>query len=121
MSWGQEQTQKVNLRPTWRHARLFITLVTYGSLHILKTGSVYFSDLFGSFDFRLNLKNSFGIFFQFLGPDLSDSHWPYWDREGAECAQGSILIGGSILEPIECQTCPRGTVYVRFVCTAIKK
>lgn len=49
---------------------------------------------------------------QFLGPDQDDPNWPQWDREGAQCAQGSILLGGSVSEPIECQACPKGTVYV---------
>jgi len=44
--------------------------------------------------------------------DMDSEIWPFWDREGAGCPAGSVLIGGSPMDPIKCQACPRGTVYV---------
>lgn len=44
--------------------------------------------------------------------DGEDGMWPYWDRAGSGCAPGSVLVGGSVQEPLECQACPRGTVYI---------
>jgi hypothetical protein len=50
---------------------------------------------------------------QYKAPEDMDSEmWPYWDRAGSGCAPGSILVGGSVQEPLECQACPRGTVYI---------
>ena len=44
--------------------------------------------------------------------DMDSEIWPFWDREGAGCPAGSVLIGGSPMDPMKCQACPRGTVYV---------
>lgn len=44
--------------------------------------------------------------------DMDEPIWPYWDRAGAGCPAGSVLVGGSVQEPLECQACPKGTVYL---------
>ena len=50
---------------------------------------------------------------QYAAPENMESEmWPYWDRAGSGCAAGSVLVGGSVQEPLECQACPRGTVYI---------
>jgi hypothetical protein len=50
---------------------------------------------------------------QFSAPEgYNKDEWPYWDRAGSGCEPGSILIGGTAVEPLECQACPRGTIFV---------
>lgn len=50
---------------------------------------------------------------QYSAPELmADESWPFWDRAGSGCAAGSVLVGGTVQEPLECQACPRGTVYI---------
>lgn len=44
--------------------------------------------------------------------DMDMEQWPRWDFEGAGCLPGSIPVGGSVQEKLECQACPRGTVFV---------
>lgn len=43
---------------------------------------------------------------------MEEAVWPFWDRAGSDCAAGSILKGGTIQSPLECQSCPRGTIYL---------
>ena len=44
--------------------------------------------------------------------DMTEATWPAWDRAGSGCAEGAVLVGGTVVNPVECQSCPRGTVYL---------
>jgi len=44
--------------------------------------------------------------------DMSEDFWPRWDLAGSGCLDGSVLVGGNMQEKLECQACPRGTVFV---------
>merc|ERR1712021_34823 len=44
--------------------------------------------------------------------DMTEDFWPRWDLTGSGCLDGSVLVGGNMQEKLECQACPRGTVFV---------
>lgn len=44
--------------------------------------------------------------------DMAEDFWPRWDLAGSGCLDGSVLVGGNMQEKLECQACPRGTVFV---------
>lgn len=50
---------------------------------------------------------------QYTAPvDMDQAFWPFWDRDGSGCMEGTVLMGGTVQEILECQACPRGTVLV---------